>query len=106
MRNALVPTAFVSLLLAAGCGDNASPGPTATATTAAAGASTDGSQSSALTPEQLGALGAQIKKQPNDADRLLSQSGLTEQSFAAAVRKVSEDPAAARRYTASFKSAS
>lgn len=104
MRNALVPTAFVSLLLAAGCGNNASPG--ATATTAAAGASTDGSQSSALTPEQLGALGAQIKKQPNDADRLLSQSGLTEQSFAAAVRKVSEDPAAARRYTASFKSAS
>jgi hypothetical protein len=60
----------------------------------------------ATTPEQLGALGAEIKKHPNDAHKLIVEHGLTEESFAAAVRKVSEDPAAARRYAAAYKQAS
>ena len=57
----------------------------------------------AATPEQLGELGAKIKRQPNDAHRLLQENGLNEQSFAAAIRKVSEDPAAAKRYAAAYK---
>ena len=63
-------------------------------------------QASALSPEDLGTLGAQIKKQPNDADKLLADKGLNEQSFAAAIRKVSENPDAAKRYTAAYKKAS
>ncbi|MGH9419672.1 MAG: hypothetical protein ACRD3J_06850, partial [Thermoanaerobaculia bacterium] len=58
-----------------------------------------------LTPEQLGELGAQIKKTPNDADKILADRGLNEQSFAAAVRKVSENPADAKRYATAYKSA-
>jgi len=56
-------------------------------------------------PEALGELGAQIKKQPKDAQRLLSEHGLTEQSFEKAIRKVSEDPAASKRYAEAYKRA-
>ncbi len=59
-----------------------------------------------LSPEDLGTLGAQIKKQPNAADSLLAAHGMNVQSFAAAVRKVSENPADAKRYTAAYKRAS
>lgn len=58
-----------------------------------------------LTPEQLGELGAEIRKNPNDAQRLLAEHGLNEESFEQAVRKVSEDPAAAKRYADSYKKA-
>lgn len=63
------------------------------------------SQSSELTPEQLGELGAQIRKTPNDAQRLLAARGLNAESFEKAVRKVSEDPAASKRYADSYKKA-
>ena len=59
-----------------------------------------------LSPEDLGTLGAQIKKQPNDADKLLAQHGLDAKSFASAIRKVSENPDQAKRYAAAYKSAS
>ena len=59
-----------------------------------------------LSPEQLGQLGAKIKKQPNDAQRLLTEHGLTEESFEQAIRKVSEDPEAAKRYAAAYRQAS
>jgi len=116
MRNALIPIALLTLSLAVGCNNNPS-----TATTASTTASSDtsgsttgsttgtlsgASGSASLTPEQLGALGAQIKKDPNNADALLSQHGLNAQSFAAAIRKVSESPADSKRYAASYKSAS
>jgi hypothetical protein len=58
-----------------------------------------------LTPEQLGELGAQIRKNPDNAKQLLSARGLDEEKFEQAVRKVSEDPAAARRYSESYKKA-
>lgn len=61
---------------------------------------------SQLTPEQLGELGAEIQKNPDDAQRILSQRGLNEQTFEQAVRKVSEDPAASRKYAESYKKAS
>jgi hypothetical protein len=59
-----------------------------------------------LTPEQLGELGAKIKKQPSEAQRLLSQQGLTQESFETAIRKVSEDPEASKRYAEAYKRAS
>jgi ABC-type enterochelin transport system substrate-binding protein len=62
-------------------------------------------QQSDLTPEQLGELGAQIQKNPNEAQRLLTERGLDEQKFEQAVRKVSEDPAASRRYADAYKKA-
>jgi hypothetical protein len=61
---------------------------------------------SALTAELLGELGAAIKKNPNDASRILSEKGLTAVSFAQAVRKVAEDPAASKRYADAYKRAS
>jgi ABC-type enterochelin transport system substrate-binding protein len=63
-------------------------------------------QQADLTPEQLGELGAQIQKNPKDAQRLLTEHKLNEQTFEQAIRKVSEDPAAAKRYSASYKKAS
>ena len=59
-----------------------------------------------LSPEQLGELGAKIRKQPNDAQRLLAEHGLTEESFEQAIRKVSEDPEAAKRYAEAYRRAS
>jgi hypothetical protein len=95
----------LSLIVGGGCKarqEAATTQTTAPATTQAASASTP----SATTPEQLGALGAEIKKHPNDAHKLITERGLSEESFAAAVRKVSEDPAAAKRYTAAYKASS
>lgn len=101
MRRLLIPILTV-ITFAAGCKNDAS------STTASSGnsyATSAQSAPSSLTPEQLGELGAQIKKTPNDADKILADHGLNEQSFAAAVRKVSENPADAKRYAAAYKSA-
>lgn len=55
------------------------------------------------TAEELGELGARIKKNPGDAAKLLSEKGLTEDSFEKAIRKVTEDKEASRRYAAAFR---
>lgn len=108
MRRLLTSSAIVMLVLAAGCKNN-NPSSTA-ASSGSYNATTTSAQSStpaaSLSPEQLGTLGAQIKKQPNDADKILADHGLNEQQFAAAVRKVSENPADAKRYATAYKSAS
>jgi hypothetical protein len=59
-----------------------------------------------LTPEQLGELGAKIKKHPGDAQKLLSEQGLDEATFERAVRKVAESPDQSKRYAAAYKRAS
>ena len=59
-----------------------------------------------LTPEELGELGAKIKKQPGDASRLLQERGLTEESFEQQIRKVAEDPKASKRYAEAYRKAS
>lgn len=56
-----------------------------------------------LTPEQLGELGARIKKNPGDAAKLLGERGLTEEAFETAIRKVTESSEASQRYTAAFR---
>ena len=98
MKTTSVALALI-MLLAAGCSDRSESVPTASSNEPAVA-------QSSMSPEQLGELGAQIKKNPNDAQRLLSEKGLTEESFEAAIRKVSEDPAASRRYAAAYKQAS
>ena len=56
-----------------------------------------------LTPEELGELGAKIKASPSDAQKLLAEKGLNEQSFEQAIRKVAENPEESKRYAAAFK---
>ena len=93
---------ILTLVLLAGCrghGASQPAGASQSGTTAAAA-------QSALTPEELGTLGAEMRKHPADAHRLLTDRGLTDESFAQAIRKVSEDPAASRRYAAAYKAAS
>lgn len=102
MRRLLIPLTILTLTITIGCKNNAS---STTASSANSDATNAQSAPSSLTPEQLGELGAQIKKTPNDADKILADHGLNEQSFAAAVRKVSESPADAKRYAAAYKSA-
>lgn len=60
----------------------------------------------ALTPEELGELGAKIRKTPDRSDEILRERGLTEKSFETAIRKVTEDPEASKRYAAAYKRAS
>jgi len=59
-----------------------------------------------MTPEQLGELGAQIKKEPSRAQELLSAHGLDDQSFEKEIRKITQDPVASKRYAAAYKNAS
>jgi hypothetical protein len=59
-----------------------------------------------LSPEDLGKLGAELKKNPDRAEQILTERGLDQQSFETAIRKVSEDPEASKRYAAAYKEAS
>ena len=78
-----------------------------TASTNAPGDSnTSVAQQSNLSPEELGELGAKIKKNPSDAGKLLSEKGLTQQQFEQAVRKVAESPDQSKRYAEAYKKAS
>lgn len=87
---------MISLLLVVACGrQQQQPASNAAAPQSVAAAN--------LTPEQLGELGARIKKEPARADELLSQHGLTHESFEKAIRDVTEDAAASKRYAASYR---
>lgn len=99
MKTLSMTLALCALMLAGACSNDES-----TSATPQTGAAEQTKQAE-LTPEQLGTLGAEIKKNPNDAERLLAARGLNSQSFEQAVRKVSEDPAAAKRYAESYKKA-
>ena len=103
MKNTSIVIAAFALVLASGCKNQSDT------TTASAPGSTNTSASSAsqstLSPEDLGELGAKIKKNPADAQKLLSAKGLTEQSFEQQVRQVAQDPEASKRYTAAYKKA-
>jgi ABC-type enterochelin transport system substrate-binding protein len=95
--------ALCALLLAGACSDERRTTDASQTQTPPAAAAQQ--QAAQLTPEQLGELGAQISKNPNDAQRLLAERGLNAQSFEQAVRKVSEDPAASKRYAGSYRKA-
>lgn len=59
-----------------------------------------------MTPEELGELGAQIRKSPDRADAILSQHGLTKESFESQIRKITENPEASKRYAEAYRKAS
>jgi hypothetical protein len=60
----------------------------------------------ALSPEQLGDLGAQIARDPAHANDLLAQNHLTREQFEKAIRGVTESADASKRYTAAYKKSS
>ena len=99
MKNASIIIVALSLVLGFGCKQKSSP---ASAAAPQQSVATEQSQST-LTPEQLGEIGAQIKKHPSDADKILSDHGLSQASFEKEIRKVASDPAASRRYRDAYK---
>ncbi len=72
-----------------------------TATTATPAAPAAATQT--LTPEQLGELGGLIKNNPDRANELLTQHNMTRESFEKAVRDVTENVDASKRYTAAYR---
>ena len=102
MKKASLITAVLALVLAFGCKNQSA---TSASTPASNSPATSVSQNS-LSPEKLGELGAKIKKNPNDAQKILSEQGLTEQSFEQQIRQVAQDPDASKRYAAAYKKAS
>lgn len=100
MRNALTLTLVVLLALAGGCNQQANDKTDVAANAPAPAAKQE------LTPEQLGELGAQIGKQPDQATDLLAKHGLTKESFEAQIRKVTENPDASKRYASAYRKAS
>jgi hypothetical protein len=101
MKTTSIAFALSALLWAGACSNDQK-----TATNQVAPAETAAVQrqaSAEMTPEQLGELGAEITQRPNEAEQLLAQRGLDAQSFERAIRKVAEDPTAARKYAESYK---
>lgn len=100
MRTAAI--LLLTLLVTAACGSDerraASQQPAKEPAAAAAPAR--------LTPEQLGELGAELRKDPARADELLARRGLTQQAFEKAIREVTEDPEASKRYAVAYRRAS
>ena len=97
MRQAITITLLLTLGIACGQSDrvasNSAPAPAATAA------------KTTLSPEQLGELGAQINRQPDRANELLTHHGLTQESFEKEIRQITEDPQASRRYASAYKRA-
>ena len=100
-----VAVSLVVLMAFVGCGaddrqtanKNTEPAKTTPVATSAA--------TTALTPEELGELGARIRKTPDRANEILRERGLNEKSFETEIRKVTEDPEASKRYAAAYKRA-
>jgi hypothetical protein len=101
MRKPTIAMAVLALVLAFGC--NQKNGATSSAGTNDTNVASTSSPS--LTPEQLGELGAKLKAHPSDAQKILSDAGLTESSFESQIRKVSSDPEMSKRYAAAYKRA-
>lgn len=102
MRKAISAVSIALFLVAFGCKKESTE-------TSAYNAPSSGSTTVAkanLTPEELGELGAKIKKNPKEADRILADKGLNQQQFEQAVRKVAESPDDSKRYAAAYKKAS
>src|SRR5688572_17813050 len=97
MKTLIISLTF-AVILAAGCSKHEQ--------TSASSATPGTATTTEMTPEQLGELGAAIQKQPEQAQRLLSERGLNEESFEEAIRRVSENADASKRYTEAYRKAS
>lgn len=100
MKNALL--ALSILMAIAACKNNTTTPATSSSTPASGNAAVTASATS-LTPEQLGELGASIHKHPSEGTKILSDRGLTQEQFERAIRQVSSDPEASKRYAAAYK---
>lgn len=100
MKSMLIPTMILSVALMTGCsGDRQQT---------VAGAETKSTTPGVvktMTPEQLGQLGAEIEKNPQKAEELLTARGLDTRSFETQIRKVTESAEASRRYAEAYKRA-
>ncbi|HMC21281.1 MAG TPA: hypothetical protein VKL19_05510 [Thermoanaerobaculia bacterium] len=103
MRKILIAIAALTLTLAFGCKNQTN---TASSTPNNSNNTVSTQQTTNLSPEELGELGAKIKKHPADAQKLLSEKGLTEQQFEQAVRKIAESPEDSKKYAEAYKKAS
>lgn len=88
---------ILSLIVVLGACQQNDPAPAQTAPVAPVAAGSE------LTPEQLGALGAQIRKDPSQGDELLARHGLTRESFEKAIREITENADASRRYAEAYR---
>jgi hypothetical protein len=59
-----------------------------------------------LTAEQLGELGAKIQKEPARGEEILAEHHLTRDAFEKAIREVTENADASKRYAAAYRKAS
>ena len=103
MRTTWIATGALALLLLGGCKQRTTTQTVETPTTTS---STSTTVVTNMTPEELGQLGAEIKKKPGEAKRILSEHGLDEASFEKAIRRVSSNIEESRRYAAAYKKAS
>lgn len=104
MKKITIALGAIALTFAFACNKNNTQNQQTTDTSTTVSSSSQ--QTTNLSPEELGRLGANIKKHPADAQKLLSDSGLTAQQFEQAVRKVAESPADSKRYADAYKKAS
>ena len=95
---------MVVLLAFAGCGANDKQN-ASKATASSQTQVTTNAAATPMTPEELGELGAKIRKTPDRANELLRERGLNEKTFETEIRKVTEDPEASKRYAAAYKRA-
>lgn len=102
MKNTLLALSMLMAIAAAGCKNNTITPATSSSTPASGNAAVTASAPS-LTPEQLGELGASIHKHPSEGTKILSDRGLTQEQFERAIRQVSSDPEASKRYAAAYK---
>jgi hypothetical protein len=96
---------IASLVLVAALGCKQKSSTTSAESSSPSSPSVASEQAANVTPEQLGQIGAAIKHHPKDADKILADHGLTQDSFAKAIRQVASDPAASRRYRDAYKKA-
>jgi hypothetical protein len=104
MRQAWILTTVLLLAFASGCNQKENAANTAAPDAQPRAEAAQAAQE--MTPEELGELGAQIRKTPDRADALLGQHGLTKESFEAQIRKITESPDASKRYAEAYRKAS
>jgi hypothetical protein len=104
MRSTMALSLVVLLAFACGGNDNKQVSSKTTEPASQTQVATNAAPA-ALTPEELGEIGAKIRKTPDRANEILRDRGLTEKTFETEIRKVTEDPEASKRYAAAYKRA-
>lgn len=94
MKQTLILFSMIAAL-AFGCAD--------TDTGVAETAETNVSEEAELRPEELGALSAEISRNPDNAQEILAERGLTEEQFEEQVRQTAADPEASEEYAQAFR---